>query len=275
MKKILVGTDFSASARNASLYAVELAKKTKSEIILFHAYYIPVPPTDYPVMMNYEDVEAENILMLENEKKFLDPKSEINIRCITVFGAPNDSIVEIEKEEIPDLIIMGLAVSTKLSGFLLGSTTTSLIRNTQTRVLIVPNKAVFFAPARIVFACDYNLASVTDTLKPLKDFAELFNSHILILNLFDKKDLLNSKKNVTQLKVEEYLSKVQHSFYFEKDENFEETINNFSLEHEADIIAVVPHRHNFFIDLFKIHHTKKLAFHTHIPILAIPENTPQ
>lgn len=272
MKKILIGTDFSSAARNASMYAVELAKHTKSEILLFHSYHLPVPPTDYPVILNYDEIEEENILSLQKEKDLLDPKGEINIRCISVFGFADDTIIEIEEEHKPDIIVMGMAAASKLNGFLLGSTTTALIGRTTTRVLIVPEKASFYFPTRIVFACDYNLNSIPDTLKPLKEFAQLFNSHILILNLFKRKDLLDSKKNVSQLMVEGYLSDVQHSFYFEDDHDFEETINNFAVEHEADIIAVIPHHHNFFIDLFKKNHTKKLTFNMHLPLLTIPES---
>jgi hypothetical protein len=38
MKTILIATDFSPAARNASLYGVELANDLKAKIILFNAF---------------------------------------------------------------------------------------------------------------------------------------------------------------------------------------------------------------------------------------------
>lgn len=50
MKTILVATDFSAAAHNASLYAVELARAFNARIILFNAFQqAPVPVSEIPV----------------------------------------------------------------------------------------------------------------------------------------------------------------------------------------------------------------------------------
>lgn len=61
MRTILVPTDYSQNAHNALLYAVELAKATESEIVLFHAFYQPL---SYPYQMDFSTVVHE----LEREK---------------------------------------------------------------------------------------------------------------------------------------------------------------------------------------------------------------
>jgi hypothetical protein len=39
---------------------------------------------------------------------------------------------------------------------------------------------------------------------------------------------------------------------------------------EIDAIITVPRKHNFLSQLFKTSHTKKLAYHSNVPIIAIP-----
>ncbi|WP_460920437.1 universal stress protein [Pontibacter brevis] len=61
MRTILVPTDYSENAHNALLYAIELAKATKSDIVLFNAFYQPL---SYPYHMDFSTVVHE----LEREK---------------------------------------------------------------------------------------------------------------------------------------------------------------------------------------------------------------
>ncbi|MBK7818144.1 MAG: universal stress protein [Sphingobacteriaceae bacterium] len=48
MKTILVPTDFSRVSNNAIDYAAELAVFSKSKLILFNSYHIPVAVTEVP-----------------------------------------------------------------------------------------------------------------------------------------------------------------------------------------------------------------------------------
>ncbi|WP_162053238.1 universal stress protein [Pontibacter pamirensis] len=66
MRTILVPTDYSQNAHNALLYAIELAKATESDIVLFHAFYKPL---SYPYHMDFSTVvheqEREKVKKLE------------------------------------------------------------------------------------------------------------------------------------------------------------------------------------------------------------------
>jgi nucleotide-binding universal stress UspA family protein len=71
MKHILVPTDFSDDARNASHYAAHLAEKFKASLTLLHAYMLPTPVSEVPyVMINAEEMQRENeeIARVEAEK---------------------------------------------------------------------------------------------------------------------------------------------------------------------------------------------------------------
>lgn len=273
MKTILISTDFSDAGRNAAHYGIELAKATKSEIILFHAYHIPAPPTEAPIIMTYEDLEEDNNKRLETEKMLLDPKGELSIKCISLAGFAVDNIIEIENEYKPSLIIMGMQGAGKLSEFLLGSTSTSLINRTATPVIIIPEKAAFKIPKKITFACDYDIDPTADVLEPLKSLAKTFDSEILIFNLLKQKDAVDGEKAKNGMLVENYLKDVAHTYYFEEDDNFIHGTLHFMEEHATDIVAIVPHKHSFIHNLFKESHTKQLAFHSKVPLLTIPDRS--
>jgi nucleotide-binding universal stress UspA family protein len=51
MNTILVPTDFSPAAENATAYAAQLARQIEASLVLLHVYQLPVPMTDYPVLM--------------------------------------------------------------------------------------------------------------------------------------------------------------------------------------------------------------------------------
>ncbi len=58
-------------------------------------------------------------------------------------------------------------------------------------------------------------------------------------------------------------------FYFIHSDDFLEAISNFSADHYIDLIIIIRKDHPFLSNLFKASHTKSLAYHSNVPILAI------
>jgi hypothetical protein len=53
--------------------------------------------------------------------------------------------------------------------------------------------------------------------------------------------------------------------------DFTEAIHQFANDRKADLIITAPKKHGFLEKIFTTSHTEKLAYHTHIPLLAIQE----
>jgi nucleotide-binding universal stress UspA family protein len=271
MKTILIPIDYSDASKNASLYGIELARFMKAKVVLFHSYHIPVPATEVPILISYDELEKENVNRLNTEKRSVDPSNELDIECVALAGFAVDNIVEVQDLNKPDLIIMGMRGAGKFSEYLLGSITTAFISKTETPIIVVPEKAAFHFPKKITFACDYKLSNNANILAPLKKFAKMFNSEVMILNLLKENEMVNSEKAFTGIIMEYFIEDINHKYYFEEDENFIHGIINFVEKHSTDLIAIIPHKHSFIKSLFNESHTKKLAFHTNIPLLVIPE----
>ncbi|MDP1744090.1 MAG: universal stress protein [Bacteroidota bacterium] len=273
MKTILAPTDFSDSAKNAINYAAELAKLTKAKLILFHAFHIPAVPSEVPFVMPLDDIEKDNLKALTKIKKTILSKygNDLNVVCKTKLGFAVDEINEITKEENVNLIVMGVRGAGYLTEKLIGSITTTLIRKAKRPVLAINDKVTFKSIKKIVLACDYQNIN-TKSMEPLKEFIKLFQSQLYILNVSSEGELISPiKKTVGGTQLVHSFEGLNHSFDFVENEDVVEGINQFVDEHNADLIVMIPRKHTFFENIFQERNTKRMAFHTHIPLLALPE----
>jgi hypothetical protein len=60
-------------------------------------------------------------------------------------------------------------------------------------------------------------------------------------------------------------------FYFLTMNDFFQAMDQFVKDHNIDVLLTIPKHQSNAISLFKVTHTKKLAYHSRIPILATHE----
>jgi nucleotide-binding universal stress UspA family protein len=271
MKTILVPTDFSDVASNALKYAIELAKFRPAKIILLHIYQIPIPTGEVPIMMiTPQELESENMKRIKNlEKQVINKsKGKIAIESFVKSGFTVEEIISTIKEKNVDLVIMGIT-GDKASELLIGSHTSSLIRQTQTPVLIIPKDAKFKEVEKIVLAYNYNQPVNLSAINNIKKFAKLFNAKILVLDVEKPEKIPMYENTAAGESLEKSLKDIDHALFFSSAEDITDGINIFADEHKCDWVAMIPHKHNILSRLFNKSNTKKMAFHTHIPLLSI------
>ncbi len=157
MNKILVPTDFSATAKNAALYAVELAKQVGiQKIVLYNAYQSPV--TIDPMMPTIQLFDIEE-LKKNSEEALTHFKEElqtvaggINLETVSAFNLLVDGLDEVCKTTGADLIVMGITGVGALEETLIGSNAVSVARHSTIPVIIVPAKAKFVKINEVLFA---------------------------------------------------------------------------------------------------------------------------
>ena len=89
MKTIIVPTDFSPAATNAMNYAADMALALKAEILLFHAYSIPVVLGEVPIaLLSVDELKASAEAGVEKTKKDLEhiTSGKIKIRTLARLG---------------------------------------------------------------------------------------------------------------------------------------------------------------------------------------------
>jgi nucleotide-binding universal stress UspA family protein len=72
-------------------------------------------------------------------------------------------------------------------------------------------------------------------------------------------------------RMEEMLSGYNTEFHFIRRPDFLTAISEFSADYQIDLILIVPKKHSFLSNLFSGNHTRKLAYYSHVPVLAIHE----
>ena len=175
---------------------------------------------------------------------------------------------EIEDYE-PDMLVLGCKGETAMEHFLLGSNALEIIRHVHHPMLVIPRKAQYHTPDKIVFATDLQEAEIPEMAAPLNDLIEAFNSELLFLNVMEE-DYINRVE--IEEKISSYFPGVKLSFHFKENEgDLCKTILQFMDEQGATLLTLIRHHHNFFKRLFNPHIIQKMVRHPHHPLLILHE----
>lgn len=277
MKTILVPTDFSETARNAAHYSIELAKQVKaSKIILYNAYQVPIsidPAMPIMQLMNMDELKSVSISGLERLKTELEPLSNrIELEILGEFNVLSVGIDDACKQTNADLIVIGITGTG--GGFeevFIGSNTISVVKHSAIPVLIVPGNVTYKPVKEILLVCDFKKVEETTPVAPLKQILQDTEANLLVLNVAETaigkdEETTKQKQLLTNL-----LADYNPEFHFIEGKNFTEAVNDFTDKNMVDLIITIPKKHGFFDSIFRQSHTKKLAFHTHVPLLCMHE----
>lgn len=273
MKTILIPTDFSKTANNAADYAIEIAKLSKATVILLNVYHIPLVASDIPVIIpSLDELENNSMKRLATYEKDLHAKhgKQVVIEKIVKPGFVIDEIRDIVKEKKVDLIVMGITGEGRITE-IIGSNATGVIKNIDCPTLIIPQNAKYKKIQNIAFACDYESVTNSPAIKKFKTFLQLFNAKLMIFNIVDPKAEPEYAHAVSGVKIENIFENFDHSLYFPESEDLVLGINEFVDEHNVDMLVMIPKKHNLFAHMFQRTNIKKMAFHTHVPLLSIHE----
>ncbi|WP_341905291.1 universal stress protein [Fluviicola taffensis] len=274
MKKILVPTDFSILSDNALNYAVQLAKKTEAELFLFHGYLIPSPMYDPLIIVPTEDaLQKEAMSSLEKLQQWIkstDPDLKVSYGASP--GIPDDEIMECAQKENADLIVVGAQGAGYLKEKVIGSTASQLIRKSKTPVLVIDKEVQFKELKNIVLAVDFKETDNKTVLKPLKQLAALFKSHVHVLNVFPESEAIPTLGEIAEsFRLIHSLKFIHHSFFYRENTDVVSGINDFVEKHDIDLVVMITRNHSIISRLFHESHTKAMAFHSKVPLLTLHE----
>mgnify|MGYP001813487557 CR=1 FL=1 len=271
--KILVPTDFSECAFNATRYAARLAKSFDSKIILISGYQIPMPAADFSISIDQDMVE---VFEEEAQDNFTEIKKEIpelnELSCTfkTKMALARDAIMATVEEDNPDLIIMGTHGHAGLGEKLLGSITASVIKHSNIPVMAIPDNVDYYFIDKIALGCDYHPIEDLSILDGLMDFIRVFDAELHILHVSEKIGDIDLNEAYEARKIDQYFYGVDHYFHEVADAKVEDGIDNFISKNSIKALALMPRQHNVFEKLFKHSVTRRMALQSKVPILVFP-----
>ena len=275
MKKFLVPTDFSETSKNAARYAVELAQDDpETTIILYYLYdKIAAGSDGTPLTETEEDRKKVLHSALSNVEIELHEISTVRIQYVAEEGT---SLVECVEKYVRyngiDVVIMGITGATRLEQIFMGSNALNMARQGVCPVIIVPPNAVFRKIQNVLLASDFKNVKNTTPVSQIRSILDIFKPNLHIVNVDSEHFVeLTDEYRAERAWLAKTFEEYKPEFYFIRMYDFFEAISNFTADHHIDMIITVPRKHSFIAGLYKSSHTKKLAYHSHIPVVAIHE----
>ena len=279
MKKILVPTDFSTCANTAVNFAVQSAKILPVEVTILHVFEVKGNIyTDYMGV----NKEFNQSLLDEVENKLSQLKSNIEKTegiVVTTYifkGTVNEAILQTAEDKNIDLIVMGTLGASGIKEKVWGSNASAIIGNSKVPVMVIPYEYEWKEPKNILIATNH-FEKEPAILNFLFNLADLYKARMQVAVFTNEDDdntitLLEHTRKTQEYEImlkkkykEEMLTATQ---LFGKE--FEVTLEDYIRQNEIDILAMVTYQRSLWARIFHPSITKRISYHTKIPLLAIP-----
>ena len=276
MKKILFPTDFSEAATNAFVHALEFAKIVKAELVLLHTFEIPVYdsqffPENYASI--YSSIELAKFEMFKDEiPKLRAIAAERKLEDIVIKHRLMDGDLiynlknAVEEDQI-DFVIMGTSGASDWTKFFTGSNTNSVISGVDVPVLCVPADAKFKKIKTIGFTTRYREKD-KEVLRKILKIAKKTDAKVKSLYV------RSSDTDVDDATIKEWdkeFAAENVEFLVLPSDEIKETILDFILYKDIDILTTITHKRSFFESIFESSFSKKITKEVSIPVLIMHE----
>lgn len=259
MPRVIVAIDFSETSMNAARFAADMLSGQKDALaILYHNYqhaHDCANCTDY----------------LESMKKEFLEKGVASVEYENEMGG--DFIQNLERlahTRHATSVVMGIKGHSALKESLMGGHALEMVDRSFCPVLIVPPDAKFNGIKNVAYASEFRDVAMTTPTQFIKSVLDIFNPFLHIVNVNPEHYVaLTEHYQQERAKMDEMFKDYKHEFYFIGMFDFFEAINNFITDYKIDVLITVPRHHQTMKNLFKKTHTKKLAYHTTIPLLVV------
>ncbi len=245
MKKILVPCDFSDQAVSAFRFALDVARKSVSEVHLLHVVELPVMHDS--MLMPTLSFEATLLKDLTSNaedrfKKILDEYAK-DMAVITKisFGNTSISIMDYITDEEVELVVMGTKGASGLQELIIGSTAERIVRGAACPVITVKKYTDVSTIKKIVFpnSLEMNQDDLVLHVKALQDFFKA-SVHVVWINtpgnfMSDTITLMRLKDFASRFMLKDYTLNVFNETYEESG------VINFAHSIKADMIAMGTH----------------------------------
>ncbi len=263
MKNIIVPTDFSEIAQNATRFAMSVAKHIHGKLVFFHAD---------------EDLNSSDLLALRKETA----KIQALVPDVTsTFVASNKrfnslTLKETFKDKVDFIVIGTSGESADISKKLFGTNTSEILEDVNCPVMAIPEGCTYQEIKRIAYASD--LIKLEKELEKIISLAKQFGASIEVFHVSpifpDLGDVekMNIPAKIEQLKQKYTYDLINYSIQkTTRDNQIQSGIHSFLSQHNSDLL-VIFHNNVSGIDRFLTDsETEKLVTHVKTPLLVFPK----
>ena len=273
MNSLIVPVDFSETSKNAARFAAQLSAHLQhANIILYNVFdTIEAGSDGTPLDSDDNARKAVMELALHSVKTEISAYTTANITCVAEednhFVNSLDSYVRRNNIQI---IVMGITGSSRVGQIFMGSNTLNVVNRRIAPVIIVPPDAHFTGIKNVMLISDFKDVEKTIPIAPIKGMLSMIKPTLHVVNVDHEHFVeLTEEYQAEKAKLDKMLKEFHPEYYFIRLYDFTDAVNQFVIDKNIDMILTVPKSHSFLKNVFKTTHTSKLAYHSHVPIVAI------
>lgn len=274
MSKILVPTDFSIIAKNALGVAIQIAKKSGSEIVILNAldysahidslYMGEVTPaylTD--VYGDLKKQSDEKLTALKNDYA----NEGVSIKSINKSGFLRDVLEEVIAKQNINLVVMGSNGSSGIEEVFIGSNAEKVVRNANCPVLVVGRDDEGIDIKNVMLTFDFE-EEIGDGFNEVLDFVKTLGAKLHLVRINAPYNFWST--NLAMNRIDEFAEKWRITNYVAAQydhERLEYGIVQYAKRNDIQIIAMGTHRRKGLQHLFQGSKTEDAVNHITMPIL--------
>jgi nucleotide-binding universal stress UspA family protein len=272
MKQIIIATDYSKAAVNATRYGVEMAQAINAGILLFHVYQMPVGYSEFPLSINLSELQeaAESGIMRLKNELTQQTAGKLPIETEARMGTFSQELERICEDRKPYAVVMGSQGSSAAERLMLGSHTVHAMKHLHTPVIAVPPGVSYSGIKKIGLACDFEEVVDTTPVEEIRTLIGDFRAQLHVLNTGSKGDY-NPEVVYQSGLLQEMLGPLKPEYHFIDNKDIDEGIVEFCDRNAVDLLVVLPKRHSLLDKLVHRSHTRRLVLHSHTPVMSLHE----
>lgn len=240
MKKILTATDFSTTANKAIDYAIMVAKgqRTSVGLKLLNVYHISEELAPIISEQHIKKLSRHELFDITLYKHLKDLPKNIELEGVIRKGAIAQTIIQEAQEDTADFIIIGRNGHSGIKDWFMGSTTTQIINKSETPIIVIPKNAPVKPPKKIALAIDDRFVPSHETLAPLYDMVDRFNTELLLFHVEQEAAHSNTHKE-TAIKIAR--KGYQINLFKMDSQHTGDALIALAQQHQVDLLCVIKH----------------------------------
>jgi len=220
MKNILVLTDFSSSAWNATKFALSLFEGTNCVFYFLNTYTPEINSnrlmagivSNLPQTAALSSRKGLKSILQRVKKNYKNPLH--SYKTISSFSLLKDEVKEMVTEHKIDFIVMGANGSSDNELIFMGKNTVRILNTIHNcPVLAIPKCFDFKKPNTITFVSNFNHFYRCEELDPIVTLATISHSSVRIVTIQDKSGQLPQLQKINHEMIDKKLETVSHSFH--------------------------------------------------------------
>ena len=271
---ILCPIDFSECALNALEYAAKIGEKYKAKLIIFHVLnkqdYQQLAPLDLDGTFQKEFVEQKLKSLQDAVLKESLPKGLQSCEVVLTEGAIVQTTIAYSQKINANLIVVGTEGMNEFRDQVFGSRSSKMVMQTDRDILVVPRKAFFKRPRKLVFASDY-VEEDKAAIQKVVEFAKFFDSEIDIVHVSSRTRVIDKALHKTM--VEEIKPAVSYDLVNYVLKSFRDELalglENYLQLAKGDMLVTLSKKKDFFDQLFSKNLSRKMSYFITKPLWVI------